>query len=179
LLTTIMSTDAYLRQSRDRRKFNEKPFTANCPQRLRGDQLFNALTAALGMPDGGRSVARSYFAAARSPRALFNTAFGYDPSNDRREITTSIPQALVMMNSPTIARFMTAATNTALGKLLADVADDEAVVVELYLRCLAREPTAKELKTCLEFRRSVNNRNEAFEDLLWSLINSTEFLHRR
>jgi hypothetical protein len=56
------STDAYQRQSRDRRKFNEKPFTANCPQRLRGDQLFNALTAALGMPDGGRSVARSYFA---------------------------------------------------------------------------------------------------------------------
>ena len=92
---------------------------------------------------------------------------------------TSIAQALVMMNSPAINRYMTASSNTALGKLLAENKNDETVIVELYLRCLAREPTDKELKACLEFRKKVASRNEAFEDLLWSLVNSTEFLHRR
>ena len=177
LITTIMSTEAYQRQSRDRRKGNEKPFAANCPQRLRGDQLFNALTTALGIPEGGN--ASSYLAASRGPRAQFNAGFGYDPSFDRTEVRTSIPQALAMMNSPLISRFMTAAPNTALGKLLAEIKNDEAAIVELYLRCLAREPTDKELKTCLAYRKEVTSRNEAFEDLLWSLINSTEFLHRR
>jgi hypothetical protein len=53
------------------------------------------------------------------------------------------------------------------------------VVVELYLRSLAREPKDVELKTCLDYVKRIGNRSEAFEDILWSLVNSTEFLHRK
>ena len=38
-----------------------------------------------------------------------------------------------------------------LGRLLEEIDDDEALVEELYLRTLSREPTDKELKTALEF----------------------------
>ncbi len=41
--------------------------------------------------------------------------------------------------------------------------------------CLA-EPTLKEVQTCGRYIDKVGNRKEAFEDILWSLINSTEFI---
>ena len=49
----------------------------------------------------------------------------------------------------------------------------------LYLRVLAREPNAKEVQICGRYLETVGNRHEAFEDILWSLINSTEFITRR
>jgi hypothetical protein len=49
----------------------------------------------------------------------------------------------------------------------------------LYLRVLSREPTPKEVQVCGRYLDLVGNRQEAFEDILWSLINSTEFITRR
>ena len=66
-----------------------------------------------------------------------------------------------------------------LGRLVAATAGNEKVVAELYLRTLSRGPSPGELKTCLDHIRATNNRGEAFEDIFWALLNSTEFLHRR
>jgi hypothetical protein len=49
----------------------------------------------------------------------------------------------------------------------------------VYLRTLARRPTARELSRCLAYVRRVGRRAEAFEDILWALLNSTEFQTRR
>ncbi len=49
----------------------------------------------------------------------------------------------------------------------------------LYERVLARKPTAQEHATCQRFIRKVGNRKEALEDVLWTLINSTEFLLKK
>ena len=68
---------------------------------------------------------------------------------------------------------------TMLGRLLREIEDDKHLVMELYLRVLARQPSDKELQTCLAYRRDIRDRGEAFEDILWSLVNSTEFLHRK
>jgi hypothetical protein len=51
-------------------------------------------------------------------------------------------------------------------------------VTELYLQCLAREPNERELAVSLEHIRDSDSRTAAFEDLLWALINRSEFLHR-
>jgi hypothetical protein len=59
------------------------------------------------------------------------------------------------------------------------VPEDKDLVAELYLRCLAREPRQTELTTCLDHVRTVDDRIEAFEDILWALVNSTEFLNRK
>jgi hypothetical protein len=68
--------------------------------------------------------------------------------------------------------------STMLARLLAQIKDDQALVQELYLKTLAREPSQSELTTCLLYVKQVGNRVEAFEDILWGLVNSTEFLHR-
>ena len=52
-------------------------------------------------------------------------------------------------------------------------------VLALYVRVFSRGPTPKEQQTCLNYIRLAGDRQEAFEDILWSLINSTEFITRR
>ncbi len=67
-----------------------------------------------------------------------------------------------------------------LGQILANnPGDNRAALGALYIRVLAREPTAQEVKICGRYLDSVGNRREAFEDIFWSLINSTEFVTRR
>lgn len=179
LMQAITATEAYQRQSRSRRNPDQTPFLASCNQRLRADQLFDSLLQVLEIEDrGGSSLGGGPMRALRTPRAQFNAAFGYDPSIRRDEVTGSIPQALALMNSSLIDRAIRS-SNGRLGKLLKNIEDDEDLTVELYLLVLARQPTDNEIKTCLAYVKEVGNRKEAFEDLLWSLINSTEFIHRR
>jgi len=55
----------------------------------------------------------------------------------------------------------------------------EEIVEELYLTILARRPAAEELENALAYGASASrkSRND-WVDITWSLINSTEFLHR-
>lgn len=187
LMRVILNTDAYQRECRPRRLPDAVPFTANVAQPLRGDQLFNALLTTLELDEAtirsmvSGSGGRLYGAQA-TPRDAFNVAFGFDPSEPRETITSSIPQALAMMNQPQISRVMEAGSRfrpNSLGKLLARTGDDDLVTSELFLRTLCREPTDEEFSQSEAYTQSVGDRTEAFEDLLWSLVNSTEYVYRK
>lgn len=184
LYATIMSTQAYQRASRSRRTPDQPAFTASVPQRLRADQLFDNLLTALGSreptPFGGGAMAGPAARFGRGPRQSFAAVFGYDPSERRDEVAGTIPQALTMMNSTFFSGLLDGrSSRTGLGKMLSEIKDDRALISELYLRTLAREPSKREVDTCLAHIAEVKNRTEAFEDIHWSLINSTEFLYRR
>ena len=184
LLETILGTAAYQRESRPRRLPDEAPFAANAPHRLRSDQLYDVLTAVMGYdPDEALIRSQQPQPAGRLPpgvRAQFAAVFGYDPSTRRDEITTSIPQALMLMNSQQVNRTLTARQEgTMLGQLLATTRDNEQATIELYLRCLARTPNAQEVAACLDHIRASASREDAFEDIHWSLVNSKEFMYRR
>jgi len=184
LFRTVAHTDAYQQQLRFPPAEGQTEEDANCPQRLRSDQLFNALTAALGLQDttsrgDGRSAIQA-IRARKTPRAMFQAVFGYDPSTPRDELGASIEQALVLMNAPQIHALIDASNKSAvLHELLATNTNDRELIIELYLRCLAREPKPAEIETCLTYLKEVGDRQAAFEDLLWSLVNSTEFLYRK
>ncbi len=183
LMETIMLTGTYQLESGNRRTLEELPFHANCPQRLRSDQLFNSLLSVFEIEDTAPSSPAGYGPASRqsrsAPRLLFNSIFGFDPSTRRDEIAGSIPQALAMMNSPFINQQIEARRGRVLAPLLAEVASDRQLVEELYIKVLSRQPTRQELKVCLDYRRDITDRAEAFEDILWALLNHAEFMHRR
>jgi hypothetical protein len=187
LLRVICATDAYQRECRPRRDVDGTPFVANVAQPLRSDQLYNALlTATDGKETDGvqnrrrRRQAMGPYGRVPNVRQQFEAVFGYDPSDSRETVTSSIPQALAMMNGARINQAVRAVEDeTVLGRLLEETGDDEALISELYLRTLSREPTDKELRLALDFRESTRNRSAAFEDLFWVLLNSTEFSHRR
>ncbi|MEX2316286.1 MAG: DUF1549 domain-containing protein [Pirellulales bacterium] len=188
LFRVICATEAYQRESRPRRGSEGTPFAANVAQPLRSDQMFNALLTAADLTEADVSPAgrgrRGGPAGPRrgggSGRQQFDATFGYDPSDPRDTVSGSIPQALAMMNGPRINQVARAQTRgTALGQLVDEITDDEALVVELYLRTLSRQPTDVEMKTSLAFRRTVAQRPAAFEDVFWALLNTAEFSHRR
>ncbi|QDU25943.1 hypothetical protein ETAA8_10150 [Anatilimnocola aggregata] len=183
LFETITATQAYQRASRSRRNPEQVAFVANVPQRLRADQLFENVLTALGTREPAAMAGPGYGGGVRfgrGPRQAFAAVFGYDPSERRDEVAGTIPQALVMMNSPYFNGLLDGRSGrTALGKMLSEIQDDRALIGELYLRTLAREPSLQEVNTCLAHVADVKNRTEAFEDIHWSLLNSTEFLYRR
>jgi hypothetical protein len=103
-------------------------------------------------------------------------AFKVDPSLPAEEVEGTIPQVLLMMNSVLVNTYTKASGKTFLSQSLAKGLDDREIVTGLYERCLARKPRAEELDTCTRYVTKVGNRQEALEDVFWSLINSTEFL---
>jgi hypothetical protein len=187
LFRTICATEAYQRESRPRREPDGTPFAATVAQPLRSDQLFNAILSALDTPEPetdlnrrGRPGGGNLYGRNASVRQGFEVAFGYDPSDPRETVNASIPQALALMNGVRINLAVRAiGQETMLGRLLATTDDNSAVIDDLYLRTLSRAPTDKERSTALKYCKASKNRAAVFEDLLWALVNSSEFSHRR
>jgi hypothetical protein len=181
LLGAIAATDTYQRQDRPRAWDPEAPrFAAVCPTRFRADQLFDALSQVLGLDESVLGPARrGGNRRLGNVRTQFAQLFGYDPSLPAADVTGTIPQALFLMNSPVLNARVRAHEGTPLARLLRETSEDEAVVARLYLQTIAREPSPQEVKTCLDYLAEVGDRSEAFEDILWTLLNSTEFLTRR
>lgn len=184
LFRAIANSETYQRRIRARDPKQPAPlFSAGSPSRLRADQLYDALARVLGfIPDagvnrGGMAGGPRFFD--NSPRGLFNLLFAFDPSTPPDDITGTVPQALFMMNSPLINSSIQANGKTRLSKLLADFKDDKDVLTELYLLVHAREPSTKELEVCQGYLKQAASRQEGFEDILWSLLNSTEFQTKR
>jgi len=66
-----------------------------------------------------------------------------------------------------------------IGKLLSAGKTDEEILEELYLAALCRKPTAMESKKLLALLAAAKDRRAAWEDVLWAVVNSKEFLLRR
>jgi len=115
----------------------------------------------------------------RNPRAQFAFLFGYDPSTSQDDLTGNVPQALFMMNSRLINSLIHAQGKTRLATILEKYPENKDAVREVYVLTLAREPSEKEEKVCLNYVKDVGNRHEGFEDVMWSLMNSSEFLSKR
>ena len=55
---------------------------------------------------------------------------------------------------------------------------DNQVIAELFLATLSRLPTARETTLLkVAFQESAPKRREAIEDILWTLLNTKEFLY--
>lgn len=183
LYRTIANTETYQRQIRTPDPSVETPpFASAMPARLRADQVYNSITKVLGVEQlagaGGRR--RGIYGMNRDPgRAAFAELFGFDPSMPQEDIVGSIPQALFLMNSPQISGLIRGNGDTRLGRILREYDDNEDALAELYVLSLSREPSAEETGIALNYIDEVGSRTEAFEDLFWSLLNSSEFLSRR
>ncbi len=158
------------------------PFAAAKATRLRSDQIFNALIDVLGYEEpvvaqatrGGQGGPFR-----NNPRQQFRLLFGFDPSTPRDDLIGNVPQALFLMNSAVLKDALRGSGESRLHQILKKFPSNEPAVTELYLLTLSREPTAAEQAIAIEYVSNAKDRAEGFEDLLWSLLNSTEFLSRR
>ena len=64
-------------------------------------------------------------------------------------------------------------------KLLKQEKSPPGIIEELFIRCLSRTPTSDALAAMLDLVGDEVGRREPYEDVLWSLLNSTEFSFNR
>ncbi len=183
LFRLIMSTEAYARRLA---RGEEHPFLAVRTTRLRGDEVYDSLRVAVGLPNitppKRKATKEERFPPPpKSTRDLVAETFAYDPSRKPDEIFRTMPQAMLLMNNARIQQVVDGRpeSDTFLAKLLRRETDDTKAVVALFRHVLARRPTQQELELALRHIERVGQRTEAFEDLLWSLVNTAEFTSRR
>lgn len=179
LMQVITSTQTYQRAV----NADAAGFVRREPTRLRADQLYDAVCQALNVTalplpfTGGRQAPGSR--RGDQGRRQFANTFGFDPSTPREDLTGTIPEALFMMNSPQLHAFIRANNpNSTIARISSQVLSDEDVVAELYLTTLGREPRPTEMKICMQAVAAAPSRREGLEDILWALLNSSEFQNK-
>jgi len=90
----------------------------------------------------------------------------------------NLSQALHTLNGDTLTKKI-ADGNGRLAKLLKRKAAHEDIVKELYLATLCRPPNEKEQAACRRLLKDSPSPKEFYEDLLWALLNSKQFLFVR
>jgi hypothetical protein len=119
------------------------------------------------------------FGGAFGLEGMVKQEFGYDPSTRSEDIEGSVAQALMLMNNPQLNQKIRATGTNLLARVLKSYPKDDEALTVVYLRALARTPTDREMERCQSYIQRVGNRAEAFEDILWVLVNSTEFQTKR
>ena len=182
LFRDIMNTQAYQRQIRLNDASDQHlHFAAAYPTRLRPDALWQSLVNVLGKLErpGERRAPQGFYGQRLGFEYFFKEAFDFDPSLKADEVEGSISQALLMMNNPFLNQRIQGRGTNLLGRILTAYPEDGEALGMVYLRTLARKPTDREMDKCRDYIAKAGNRTEAFEDILWSLLNSTEFQTKR
>jgi hypothetical protein len=186
LFRLITSTDAYRRSVPADPELADQPLAAARVAKLRGDEVFDSLATAIELPNvqppKAKPTAEVRFPIPpRSTRELVAETFGYDPSLSPRDVMRNMNQAMLLMNNEQLQAQVNAdpASGTVLARLLASESDDAQAFRRLFEIMLARQPTEREVEIALDHVQSAESRGGAFEDLLWALMNATEFTSKR
>lgn len=159
-----------------------KYFTRRIPFRLPAEVLLDAVNQAAGtreafanLPEGTRAITLPD----SNVDSYFLTTFGRPRRTSTCECDRmnrlDLSQVLHLANGEAIHGKVTAAGGR-VAKLLETKSDDAKVVEELYLATLSRMPSDGERKAAGKYIASVPSRKEAVEDLLWALLNCSEFV---
>ena len=128
------------------------------------------------MPTGTRAVSLPD----TSFDSYFLQVFGRPESTTACECERSqdanLAQSLHLLNSEQMQTKLAEDSGRAAMLAADELRSDIEKVTELYRLSLSRSPNEIELKTMLTYLGAKANRREAYEDLIWSLLNSKEFL---
>lgn len=186
LVKTIMKSRTYQLSAMptDTNRDDNKYFSHAVTKLLTAEQLLDAicdLTAVpekfAGLPAGTRAI--------QLPDGEVNhpflKTFG-QPARElacecERESDGNLAQALQLINGPTVNDKIRNPNNR-VGKLMAGKMSDEQMLSELYYAALSRPPFADETKLALGHVHKASDKRKAWEDVIWALINTREFLFR-
>ncbi|MGV3772515.1 MAG: DUF1549 and DUF1553 domain-containing protein [Verrucomicrobiales bacterium] len=169
---------------------DKQHFSRYYPKRLTAEVLFDAVHQTVGvpakfdgLPAGIRAVAlpdNSY-----NSKSYFLTVFGRPEASSscecERSQDASLAQSLHLLNSKELQDKLSSDAGRA-AKYAADTRSDQEKMTELYYLAFSRPPTEQELKVGLEHinkkatAAQAAGKRQAYEDILWALINTKEFL---
>jgi hypothetical protein len=163
---------------------DRQSFSRYYPRRLNAEVLLDAIdqmngsaTSFAGLPAGSRAIqipdhggVNSYFL------TVFGKPGGASACECERSVDASLAQSLHLLNSPDIHGKMSSGVAK---DLSADMKRTDAdKVQELYLRAFGRTASEHEMKYATSHigKFEAKDRAAAYEDVVWALINTKEFL---
>lgn len=185
LLRTICTSNTYqLSSTANEHNLGDKnSYSRFYPRRLQAEVLLDAVdsvtqshTSFAGMPSGTRAVTLPDNAFS----SYFLDVFGRPESSTACECERSqeatLAQSLHLLNSKEIQSKL--GQDASLPAAMAASSDSlEQITDSLYLAALSRHATADELQTVNNYVSArQDNKRQAFEDVVWAVINSKEFL---
>jgi len=171
-------------------------FSRYYAKRLSAEVLYDAVDAVTGTPSNFSGMPAGTSALALPDNSFntssyFLTVFGRPESSSacecERTQEASLAQALHLLNAKEIQDRLASDTGAA-AKLAADPRSDEDKLRELYLAAYARAPEASELALAREYlgkpRKgadgqpldAAHSKRLGYEDVLWAVLNTKEFL---
>jgi hypothetical protein len=174
LIRAICTSEAYGRTSKaaaggepDSRLFARMAIKPMTPE-----QLYDSLTAVLGSQGNDRPAkgkAAQVKRAGIGAREQFILFFEADEGASATEYHAGIPQVLRLMNSPQMNNTAAVVNAVARG------ASPAGVIERLYLTTLSRRPRSEETTRLTAYVQKQGDARQAYGDILWALLNSSEF----
>lgn len=183
LLRTICNSRVYqlstnLNPDRDR---NGMFFSFHLPRRLPAEVLLDAINQATGTTEGFPNLplgTRAIELPDSTIISYFLETFGRPKRTGtcecERITQADLNQSLHLANGEAIHQKVIAKDGR-LAKLLTAQTTDDDLIAELYLAALSRRPTDIELAAVKKHVAGATSRPDAYEDLLWTLLNFSEF----
>jgi hypothetical protein len=151
-------------------------------RRLMAEQLADSITQVTGVPEKypGYMLGTHAMEIPQGAPSYFLATFGRMKAREvicDRDSQPDMAQAMHLISGETLLR-QTTAKNGNLDRWLSDDSlHDEDVVRRIFLASLVRQPESRELALALApLAGKEAARRQAFEDVLWSVFNSKEFL---
>jgi len=151
---------------------------------LTAEQLLDALSDLTGVPEkfaGLPAGTRAIQLPDGEVNHPFLKTFG-QPARElacecERESDGNLAQALQLINGPTVNEKVRNPANRLNGLLSAKLTEKQ-ILTELYYVGLSRAPEADEEKIALAHIAKGTDKRKAWEDVLWAIVNTREFLFR-
>jgi hypothetical protein len=185
LIRTICTSTTYQlsAEPNDYNAGDKQSFSRYYPKRMNAEVLLDAvdsLTAATtkfnGLPEGLRAVqlpdtsVNSYFL------QVFGRPDGASACECERSSEANLAQSLHLLNSSDVQNKLTNGSGRA-AQLAADKNLTHPQKIEqIYMQAFSRRPDAVELGAATAYIEKVKNDKQAYEDILWAIINTKEFL---
>lgn len=186
IIRVILNSRTYQLSAKtnDFNRDDEKYFSHALIKLYPAEPLFDAICTVTGVPEKFPGVPPGTRAVQLPDGEVnhpFLKTFG-QPARElacecERETESNLAQALQLINGPAVNDRLRDPNNR-IGKLLARKLPPEKMLEELYLTALSRTPTPDEARVSLAHVARAKDKRRAWEDVLWALINSKEFLFR-
>jgi hypothetical protein len=179
LLTAICNSAAYQRTSRPtgNNAADKTLYSHRLVRVLTAEQLYESLVSIVGQEMKSRD-GKTVLKGKKGPptgmgsREVIISTFRVNEGYDPLDYQYGIPQLLRLMNTSA-----TTATRTAVDGAIKTARNEPARIVEqLFLVAVSRRPSAEESSRMRTFLAAAKNQNTAYNDILWALLNSSEFV---
>lgn len=175
----------------DFNKHDKQAYARFYPRRMSAEVLYDAVNQVTnspanfsGLPTDQHAPNRAIMLPDESFRSYFLDVFGrpqrISACECERVSEANLAQALHLLNSNEVQGKLTRGGGRP--DLFSKDKDrsDEEKVKEMFMWCFSREPSPEHLRVALEhIERNASNKKVAYENLLWALINTKEFVFNR